>query len=77
MTTAELKSAIKAVAALPDDDQAEAATLLLDFVSHRTGGSLLSEAQRAEVERRLATPETKWIDQEDVFAEIDRLLSRQ
>jgi hypothetical protein len=77
MTNAELKSAIRAVAALPDDDQAEAATLLLDFVTHRTGDSLLSESQRAEVERRLAAPETKWVDQEDVFAEIDRLLAGQ
>lgn len=81
MTDSELKSdleaAIDAVMKLPAANQAEIARFLREYVEEQRAPSLLTKEQRAEVLRRLADPNPVYYTQEEVFDEIEKLLSEK
>lgn len=67
-----LDEAIAKVRQLPEDRQEEAADMLLDLVEHDPAQYRLSDAQLAEVRRRLAEPPDYASDAE-VEEAFDRL----
>jgi hypothetical protein len=73
MSESALKTAYEAALKLPEAEQAEAAELLTHFVDERAS-LRLSDEQVAELRRRLAKPNPKFYSQEEVFAEVRRLL---
>lgn len=52
----DLDRILTRIRALPDEQQAQAAHLLEDFLEERASGSLLTDAQWAEVKARLSKP---------------------
>ncbi len=63
-----LKDAYARLLDLPEADQADAAEWIETFLARREGQDLqLTPEQVAEVKRRMAEPETEWIDHEDVL----------
>jgi len=63
-----LKDAYARLLDLPEADQADAAEWIETFLARRAGADLqLTPEQVAEVKRRMAEPETEWIDHEDVL----------
>jgi hypothetical protein len=67
-----LNEAIERVKSLPDDQQREAAEILLDFVKDLEMDVHLTQEQIAEIERRLSDDEGFARD-EEVRAVLDRL----
>jgi hypothetical protein len=67
-----LDEAISRVKRLPDDQQQEAAALLLDFLANSQSDVYLTPEQIAEIERRMADEQIYATD-EEVRAFFDRL----
>ena len=61
MTTKSLKEAIERVQHWPEARQEDAARMLLEMEAQATSSYRLSEDQVAEVERRLADPNPKFL----------------
>ncbi len=63
-----LKDAYARLLDLPEADQADAAEWIETFLARREGQDLqLTPEQVAEVKRRMAEPETEWVDHDDVL----------
>ena len=67
-----LDEAIRQVALLPEGEQDAAAEALLDYVKHMREIQLTDE-QIAEVRRRRADPNRKFLTLEEVRARLERL----
>jgi hypothetical protein len=70
-----LEEALRQVAQLPADDQDAAAGALLDYVKHMRN-KRLTDAQFAEVQRRLNSPNRVLLSAEKARERIGRLGSR-
>jgi hypothetical protein len=77
MTKAALKSAVEAVLDLPEEDQVEAVAILQSIIEARDSELQLSPEQIAELREILADPNPRYVDQEEVFAEIDKMLAEK
>jgi hypothetical protein len=58
--TNKVKEAIEVLRSLPEDDQDTVAAAIIDFASHDERPTL-SDEQVAEVERRIANPNRKFV----------------
>lgn len=72
-----LWDACEKVLTLPDSDQADAVDLLEDFVAQRSSDLHLSPEQVEELREILADPNPEYVDQEEVFAEIEKMLAEK
>ena len=67
-----LEQAIREIEQLPADEQDAAAGALLDYVKHMHE-MRLTDAQVAEVQRRIADPDRRLVSHDEARARIDRL----
>jgi hypothetical protein len=67
-----LEEALRQVAQLPADDQDAAAGALLDYVKHMRD-THLTDAQIAEVRRRVADPDRVFLSRTEALDRIARL----
>lgn len=72
MTTKALKEAIDRVQNWPEERQDEAAKMLLEMEAQDTSGYRLTDEQVAEVERRLADPNPRFLTLAEVRARLSR-----
>ena len=70
MTTKALKEAIERVQRWPQERQDDAARMLLEMEAQDTSGYRLTDEQVAEVERRLADPDPKFLTLAEVRARL-------
>ena len=68
MTTKALKEAIERVQQWPEERQEDAAKILLDMEAQDTSSYRLTDDQVAEVKRRLADPNPKFLTLAEVRA---------
>ena len=68
MTTKALKEAIERVQQWPEERQEDAAKILLDMEAQDTSAYRLTDDQVAEVKRRLADPNPKFLTLAEVRA---------
>jgi putative addiction module component (TIGR02574 family) len=71
MTTL-LEQALREIERLPESEQDAVAGAIFEHLKHR-GSSVLTDAQVAEVHRRITDPDRKFLSLEDVRARIARL----
>ena len=74
MSKSALKAAYERALALSDEAQDQIAGLMNDLVDQHVSELRLSPEQIEEVRRRLADPNAEYVGQEEVFAEIGKLL---
>jgi hypothetical protein len=67
-----LEQALREIERLPADEQDAAAGALLDYVKHMRE-LRLTDAQVAEVRRRIADPDRRYVSHAEARARIDRL----
>jgi len=67
-----LRDAIRQVEQLPEGDQDAAATAMLDYLTHRRD-LRVSDADLAEIRRRLDEPNRKLVTHEEARERIKRL----
>jgi hypothetical protein len=67
-----LEQAIREIEQLPADEQDAAAGALLDYVKHMHE-MRLTDAQVAEVQRRITDPDRRFVSYDEARARIDRL----
>jgi hypothetical protein len=72
MTTKALKEAIDRAQHWPKERQDEAAKMLLEMEAQDTSGYRLTDEQVAEVERRLADPNPRFLTLAEVRARLSR-----
>jgi hypothetical protein len=70
MTTKSLKEAIARVQRWPEKRQEDAARILLEMEAQDTSGYQLTDEQVAEVKRRLADPNPKFLTLAEVRARL-------
>jgi hypothetical protein len=70
MTTL-LEQALREIERLPEYDQDAAAGVLFDYLKHG-GSTSLTDAQIAEVRRRMADPDRKFISHDEIRARLAR-----
>ena len=70
MTTKALKEAIERVQQWPEERQEDAAKILLDMEAQDTSAYRLTDDQVAEVKRRLADPNPKFLTLAEVRARL-------
>ena len=70
MTTKALKEVIERVQRWPQKRQDDAARMLLEMEAQDTSGYRLTDEQAAEVERRLADPDPKFLTLAEVRARL-------
>ena len=70
MTTKALKDVIERVQRWPQERQDDAARMLLEMEAQDTSGYRLTDEQAAEVERRLADPDPKFLTLAEVRARL-------
>ena len=72
MTTKALKEAIDRVQRWPEERQDDAAKMLLEMEAQDASGYRLTDEQVAEVERRLADPNPRFLTLAEVRARLSR-----
>jgi len=72
MTTKALKEAIERVQTWPEERQEDAAKMLLDMETQDKAAYRLTDEQAAEVERRLADPDPKFLTLAEVRARLSQ-----
>lgn len=70
MITKALKEVIERVQRWPEERQDDAARMLLAMEAQDTAGYRLTDAQAAEVKRRLADPDPKFLTLAEVRARL-------
>jgi hypothetical protein len=70
MTTKALKDVIERVQRWPRERQEDAARMLLEMEAQDVSGYRLTDEQAAEVERRLADPDPKFLTLAEVRARL-------
>ncbi|MEP7210246.1 MAG: hypothetical protein ABI740_05360 [Alphaproteobacteria bacterium] len=74
MSQSALKVAFEKALKLPETEQAAAADMLEEFVEQHTSSLSLTEAQIAEIKRRLADPGPEYVTDAEVDAFYRRAL---
>ena len=77
MGNSTVKSAVSAVLDLPEEDQAEAFAILRSIIETRESEFRLTDAQIEELRAILADPNPEYVDNDEVFAELDRMLAEK
>ncbi len=67
-----LEKAWSEVGKLAPEDQDEVAGVMLQMIDQRRGQSILTDEQRAELQRRLNSPSRIFVPMEEAFARLDR-----